>query len=73
MDIVRSLAKKVFDKGNDATSDFVQSHFPEARTIGKKYADRKLRRMIECEDGSQITVIYDYTTQTVAVDRMETK
>jgi hypothetical protein len=69
MDVIYSLAKKFCDIGNKATGDFVQSHFPAAKTIGKEYADGKLKRTIECEDGSHIIVIYDYKEKTVAVEQ----
>jgi hypothetical protein len=67
-DVLWSLAKKMLDKGNEATGNFIQSNYPEAKTIGKDYADRKFMRTIEW-GGEQITVIYDYKTQTTMVEQ----
>ena len=64
IDILRSIAKKMCDAGNEATQNFIQANFPAAKTVGKEYADRKFKHIVECEDGSLVTVIYDYMTKT---------
>ena len=61
--LLYSLAKKMLAKGNEATDELIQANFPEAKTIGKEYADRKLKRTIEWR-GERITLIYDYATKT---------
>ena len=63
-DVLLSLAKKMWNTGNEATQDFIQANFPESKTVGKEYADRKFKRIIECEDGSLVAVVYDYVTMT---------
>jgi hypothetical protein len=64
VDVLHSLAKKMWNTGNEATSKFIETNLPAAKTVGKEYADRKFKRIVECEDGSLVTVIYDYMTQT---------
>ena len=66
MDVLRFFAKKMWDAGNEATNSFIQSNFPEAKTISKEYADHKYKRTIEW-GGEHITVIYDYETQAAMV------
>jgi hypothetical protein len=63
-DAFHSIARKMFAVGNEATGDFAEANFPGARTIGKGYADRKFRRVVEHGDGARDTIVYDYMTQT---------
>jgi thymidine phosphorylase len=63
-DVLYSLAKKMFNAGNEATHNFIQANFPAAKTVGKEYADRKFKRIVECEDGSLVAVVYDYMIKT---------
>ncbi|MDR0473986.1 MAG: hypothetical protein LBH43_10000 [Treponema sp.] len=65
MDVLVSLAWKMVDAANEAMGNFIQSNYPGAKTIGKEYVDRKFKRTIECEDGTLVTLIYDYETKTV--------
>jgi len=64
IDVLRLLAKKMCDAGNEATHNFIQANFPAAKTVGKEYAGRKFKRIVECEDGSLVAVVYDYVTMT---------
>jgi hypothetical protein len=66
IDVFRSLAKKMLNTANEATDEFILSNFPGAITIGKEYADRKIRRTIEWS-GEQINVIYDFMTDTASI------
>ena len=63
-DVLRSLAEKMLDEANKATGKFIEFNFPAAKTISKEYVDRKFERIVECEDGSLVTVIYDFMTKT---------
>ena len=69
LDVLYYHAQKMVDEANEATGDFIQANFPGAKTTGKDYVDRKMKRTIECEDGSLVTVIYDYMTKTTKVEQ----
>ena len=64
IDVLRSIAKKMLDEANKATGKFIEFNFPAAKTVGKEYADRKFKRIVECEDGSLVAIVYDYATMT---------
>jgi hypothetical protein len=66
MDVLHSLAKKMCATGNEATNKLISANYPEAKTIGKEFVDRKYKRTIEWGD-TNITLIYDYMTQTATV------
>ena len=66
IDVIHSFAEKMCADGNEATDKLIAANYPEAKTIGKEFVDRKYRRTVEW-GGAHIVIIYDYITKTAAV------
>ena len=65
-DVFHRLAVKLCETADEATRDFMQTHFPMAETVSKEYINRQYKRVIKVDGENQIAVIYDFETQTTA-------
>ena len=67
-DVLYSIAKKICDAAYEATGKYIESNYPEAKTIGKEFVDRKYRHIIKC-GRKRIVIIFDYKTKAVSVEQ----
>jgi hypothetical protein len=65
-DAFRTIAEKMLKTGNEATSDFALTHFPESKTVSKEYSDGIFQRIMQTTSGTYISIMYNYATQTTA-------
>jgi len=64
-DVFCKVAAKLYAGAQAATSEYIDQHYPESRTLKESHADGKYHRVICVKDGESRTVSYDYRTKEI--------